>query len=666
MAKRNLLIVTANTTAKVGMASYLSSIFHTHLHVEASRACDISQPLLASADCILYTTEAVRDMLHQKEAIPSHIHELVCTRTFNHTYLNKILQIPLGSFVYVVNDFESSTYGVIQLLREFGFSQYHFLPYYPGCGPVNPNVHYAITPGEISMVPPGIPHVINIGIRVPDISTIHAIIMHFCLPGSLADEITHNYINHIVQTLKLSHQQLSQAIDTQNLTQTILDNITNGICLTDRDFKILMSNPTFFQTLGIPLQAGTESGSLKELFQKYGFSFHLAAGETQHFLSLHRDPVRLWVQEVDNLSHSPMLLVHADLCGPEEINPPSLLPPGEGVSDDSFQNLSAVSPAMTRLLRTAKRLSLTDYPLLIQGGSTPERESLARSIHNNSRRKTAPFVIFSPASVNDSNIVSQLSGFFYENTSGERILESGLLAQANHGTLLVQGAEQMSFPVQEFFLRTLQKNCIIPCGGTREIPVNFRPIFSASEDLYEKVKSHAFSKELFFFICISTLVFPLLKERQEDVLSYMDFFQKKLFPHLVSQEDLFTPGLLSFLKQYSWPGNVMEIQNLFQFFSCVYDGAPLELGSLPPYLLRQAVHGKHLLTEQERMILLIIQQNPKAGRASIQKALAEQGTALTEGKIRKILQSLAGQDYIHINRTKGGCEITGLGCMLLR
>ena len=157
MEKKHLLIITANTTAKIGMLSYLSSIFHNHLILESSRVSDVTPDLLAAADCLLYTTEAIRAQLHEQADVPDTVHELVCTRTFNHTYLNKILQIPLGSFVYVVNDFESSTYGVIHLLREFGFSQYHFLPYYPGCGPINPDVHYAITPGETHLVPRGFP-----------------------------------------------------------------------------------------------------------------------------------------------------------------------------------------------------------------------------------------------------------------------------------------------------------------------------------------------------------------------------------------------------------------------------------------------------------------------------------------------------------------------------
>lgn len=667
MNKKTLLIITANTTAKIGMLSYLSSIFHNHLILESSRACDVTYSQISSANCILYTTHAVQAMLHERMDIPSTTHELVCTRTFNHTYLNKILQIPLGSFVYVVNDFESSTYGIIHLLREFGFSQYHFLPYYPGCGPINPDVHYALTPGEIHLVPSGIPHVINIGIRVPDISTIHAIITFFHLPGSLADEITRNYINHIVQTLKISHQQLSQAIDTKNLTQTIMNNITNGLCLTDQDHKILMNNPAFLQILGIP-QHTPHGDNLKVLLQEYHLSCELSPSREYHFLNIHKEPVRLWVQEVDNLSRMHMFLVHVDLCSSEELSGRPLLSPKDYNQTSSFMNPEIRDPSMLRLFRNAKRLSLTDYPVFIQGGTSSEREALARSIHNNSRRKTAPFVIFSPSTVQEDAFISQLSGYYKTDpVTGDSVLQNGILFQANNGTLFIQGVEQMPRSMQEFLLQILQKNCVIPKGGSSDIPVNFRLIVASGTDLYEKVQSDTFNEELFFTLCVATLEIPPLRSRPKDIASYMNFFQEKLFSHISNQrEEIFTPSLLSFLETYSWPGNSAEIQNLFQYFSCIYEGSPLELEQLPPYLLRQAIQNTTKLSAHEQWILTIIQSYPKIGRSTIQKRLTEQGMELSEGKIRTILQNLARQDYIRIHKTKGGCEITTLGEMMLR
>lgn len=666
MEKNKLLIVTANTTAKVGMLSYLSSIFHNHLDLESSRVSDVTSDLLAEADCILYTTQTVQGMLHERLSVPRTAHELLCTRTFNHTYLNKILQIPLGSFVYIVNDFESSTYGIIHLLREFGFSQYHFLPYYPGCGPINPDVHYAITPGEIHLVPPGIPHVVNIGIRVPDISTIHAIITLFQLPGSLADEITRNYINHIVQTLKISHRQLSQANDTQNLTQTIINNITNGVCLIDQDYKILMANPAFLQVLGIPPHK-PRGDNLKQLLEEYRLSCDLSASQEYHMFNIHGEPVRLWVQEVDSFRNARMFLIHADLGSFTKTSAPPARSPQSSAQTPAFTGAAAKDPSMTRVLRTAKRISLTDFPVLIQGGSSSERENLARSIHNNSRRKTAPFLVFSPSSIQDGDLVAQLSGY-YKPEVGAKLpsLQSGLLSMANHGTLFIQGVEQMSRSMQEYFLQILQKGSVLPKGGTADIPVNFRLIASSGADLYERVLSHTFSQELFFSLCVAPLEIPPLKNRPLDVASYMAFFQNQLFSHVSGQAaELFTPTLLAFLETYSWPGNAAEIQNLFQYFSCIYDGSPLDMEQLPPYLLRQVIQNKTKLSGQEHWVLAVIQSHPKIGRASIQKCLAKQGAQLSEAKIRTILQSLARQDYIHVHRTKGGCEITALGQMML-
>lgn len=93
---------------------------------------------------------------------------------------------------------------------------------------------------------------------------------------------------------------------------------------------------------------------------------------------------------------------------------------------------------------------------------------------------------------------------------------------------------------------------------------------------------------------------------------------------------------------------------------------PWSWSSSPPYLLRQAVLDNAALSVQEHWILSIIQSSPKIGRSSIQKQLEARGVQLTEGKIRTILQSLAKQDYIRIHRTKGGCEITSLGQMMLQ
>ena len=92
-------------------------------------------------------------------------------------------------------------------------------------------IHYAVTPGELHLVPKTIRTVIDIGNRVVDISTINEIIAFFHLPTSLADEVTRNYMSHIVQVLKLSNHQLSHSLDMKQTMQILMDNISDGICM---------------------------------------------------------------------------------------------------------------------------------------------------------------------------------------------------------------------------------------------------------------------------------------------------------------------------------------------------------------------------------------------------------------------------------------------------
>ena len=207
--KKKLLVLTNNPVAKIGIASYLSSIFNQYLTIQATRGADATPELMESADCILLTTENVKDNLLYP--LPEQVYQIVCMRTFNHTYLHKILQIPPGSSVYLVNDTEKNANEVILQLQEYGFSQYHFLPWFPGCKAPDPDIHYGITPGELHLVPSTLSTVIDMGNRVVDISTINEIIAWFHLPISLADEVTKNYISHIVQVLKLSNHASPRA-----------------------------------------------------------------------------------------------------------------------------------------------------------------------------------------------------------------------------------------------------------------------------------------------------------------------------------------------------------------------------------------------------------------------------------------------------------------------
>ena len=122
--------------------SYFRPLYQTGS--TAGRRCYIR--LMEQFDLVLFASKGAARAL--ETSMTPKIHFLICIRTFNFTYLNKILSIPPNSDVYLVNDSEKTTKSAIRLLSTYGFSQYHFVPYYPGCGEADYSIQYAVTLGE--------------------------------------------------------------------------------------------------------------------------------------------------------------------------------------------------------------------------------------------------------------------------------------------------------------------------------------------------------------------------------------------------------------------------------------------------------------------------------------------------------------------------------------
>ena len=122
----------------------------------------------------------------------------------------------------------------------------------------------------------------------------------------------------------------------------------------------------------------------------------------------------------------------------------------------------------------------------------------------------------------------------------------------------------------------------------------------------------------------------------------METFLKRSFhePGLSSRE-LLTEPVLTFLNQYDWPGNVLELKNVCTYFSCIYHREPLSLSDLPGYILNQIRKHEQQLDITEHRILSLIAANPRSGRSFLCSRLKEEGIQLSEANIRTSLQRLA-------------------------
>lgn len=661
--KKKLLILTINPVAKIGIASYLSSIFNQYLTIQAAREADTTPELLDSADCILFSTDSVRDNLPYP--VPEHVFKLLCMRTFNHTYLHKILQIPPGSSVYLVNDTEENANEVILQLQEFGFSQYHFLPWYPGCTNPAEDIHYGVTPGELHLVPSTLSTVIDIGNRVVDISTINEIIACFHLPTSLADEVTRNYMSHIVQVLKLSNQQLSHALDMKQITQMVLDNISEGLCLLDESGMIKMLNHSFRKLMGFKEKNPTGC-DFCSLLRSCGIEYDFPKIREITVGQPGQERVRLWYQRFSPNPKSVVYLLHASVYAEPSGGLTSASFPLRARNLYDFSSMITHNPTQMHLLDTARRISLNDFPIIIQGESGTEKEMLAQAIHRNSRRHDGPFISLNFSSLSPSGIEAELLGTEENPILGTR-RRTGAFQAAAGGTLLIGGIQHTAPQTQRLLLNVLQNGYYMPVGSSNPIALDIRVIATTTTDLYSLVLEGKFLDDLFFQLNTFSLNTIPIRQRRDDIPLLLGSLLQDAFKEpSATMEGILAEQVITFLKQYSWPGNAQEMNNLCNYFSCIYQRERIPLGDLPGYMLNQILSRQTPLDVTEKHILSLVISHPRIGRASIQEQLKESGISLSEGKIRTALSRLAGAGYIKVHRTRGGCEATELGILVSR
>ena len=501
MDKPTMLLISQSSTTNVGMRSYLNHIFSKYIHLETCLAADADTERMEKADLVLFSSRSAARMA--EPLMTPKIRYLICIRTFNHTYLNRILSIPSNSEVYLVNDSEASARDSIQLLYTLGITQYRFIPYYPGCPETDARIQYAVTVGENKLAPRNVQTLVDIGIRIADISTISEIASFFHLPLSLTDVVSLNYINQFVQLLKISNHQLSQATNTKFITQSIISNIDTGICIVDEEGKIQMINKQFKEALEIP-RSHLVGTLLREVVPGLDGIRKKAQDQRSPFLLVRRgkeDPLKLMVQEIRDMDHRRLTMIHChtdqpalDQPAPEgEMEGPVLKREGAYFHFDDYRTANSRS---LRMVEAARRISLTDYRVLISGETGTGREVLAQAIHNNSRRSGKPFVKLNLTALSEAQVMEELLP-----EDGRE----GILKRAEGGTLYLNGIHCMSIPMQKELLNVID-----------QMP-DVRFIASTEADLYAMCQEGRFLKALFYLVGEVSLETLPIRQRPEDI-----------------------------------------------------------------------------------------------------------------------------------------------------
>ncbi len=229
-----------------------------------------------------------------------------------------------------------------------------------------------------------------------------------------------------------------------------------------------------------------------------------------------------------------------------------------------FSKLLGESPAMRRLFDDLRRIAETDTSVLITGESGTGKELVAKALHEQSRRRTKPFVAINCAALPESLLESELFGHkrgsFTDAVSDQR----GLFLQADGGTLFLDELGEFPLSLQPKLLRALEERTVRPVGSDKEVPFDVRLIAATNRDLETAVEEKRFREDLYFRVNVIQIKLPPLRSRGTDVLllaqHYLEDFASRNGKKIVGLSDATAQKLLD----YEWPGNVRELRNAIE------------------------------------------------------------------------------------------------------
>lgn len=231
----------------------------------------------------------------------------------------------------------------------------------------------------------------------------------------------------------------------------------------------------------------------------------------------------------------------------------------------SFENIVGVSEKLTATKNMAKRASASDSNVLILGESGTGKELFAHSIHNASKRGAGPFVKINCAAIPAELLESELFG--YEGgafTGARKEGKIGKFEMANKGSIFLDEIGDMPLQMQVKLLRVLQEREIERVGATKTKKIDVRVIAATNKNLESLVREGEFRKDLYYRLNVMTLSIDPLRSRKEDIEPLADFFIKKLSDEMGRYVKYITPEAMKYLKEYDWPGNIRELENIIE------------------------------------------------------------------------------------------------------
>jgi formate hydrogenlyase transcriptional activator len=243
----------------------------------------------------------------------------------------------------------------------------------------------------------------------------------------------------------------------------------------------------------------------------------------------------------------------------------------------NFEEIIGNSSALKHVLQEVETVAATDSTVLIYGETGTGKELIARAIHNLSQRRDRTLVRVNCAAIPTGLLESEMFGHERGAFTGAIERRIGRFELADHGTIFLDEVEDIPLELQPKLLRVLQEHEFERLGSSRVIRVDVRVVAATNVDLQQFVADKKFRSDLFYRLNVFPIALPPLRERREDIPLLVNFFANKFAQQMKKSIDRIPVETMQGLTDYSWPGNIRELQNLIERAVILTRGTVLQI-----------------------------------------------------------------------------------------
>ncbi|MFW6137550.1 MAG: sigma-54-dependent transcriptional regulator, partial [Spirochaetota bacterium] len=244
------------------------------------------------------------------------------------------------------------------------------------------------------------------------------------------------------------------------------------------------------------------------------------------------------------------------------------------------ENFIGESPQIQKVFEVVGKVADSNTSVLLTGETGTGKELVAGAIHYNSFRKDRAFVKVNCAALPEQILESELFGHEKGAFTGADKQRIGRFEQADGGTIFLDEIGDMSLATKSKLLRVIQEKEFQRLGSNRTIKVDVRIISATNKDLAHEIEQKRFREDLFYRINVVSIDIPPLRERRGDIILLTYFFLKKFCGEFKKKIKEIHPLAIRYLTEYSWPGNIRELENTIERAVLMADGDVITVDDL--------------------------------------------------------------------------------------